>query len=179
MSDWLSLFHAGDRTTLEACYREHFNVVKSTASRFVSGADLETIIHEVFYTLFADPQVRAHFTGGSLSAYLVVMTKNRAIDYLRRQKREAKAHIILEQEHLTTPAPTSIEETATARRLISNFKEQCLPGKWVPVFEARFIKHLSQRDAAKQLGMSRTTLAYQEIQIRRRLRRFLLQEQEA
>jgi len=49
-----------------------------------------------------------------------------------------------------------------------------LPAKWATVFEARFVLGLDQRSAATRIGVSRTTLAYQEIQIRRLLRRFLL-----
>ena len=47
-------------------------------------------------------------------------------------------------------------------------------GEWAPVFESRFIKQLPQREAAKELGMPRTTLVYQEQKIRALLQRFLL-----
>ena len=42
------------------------------------------------------------------------------------------------------------------------------------VFEARFVRQLTQREAASTLGISRTTLAYQEHRIRKLLRKHLL-----
>ena len=38
---------------------------------------------------------------------------------------------------------------------------------------ARFLEQLDQRQAARKVGISRTTLVYQEARIRRLLRRFL------
>jgi RNA polymerase sigma-70 factor (ECF subfamily) len=51
-----------------------------------------------------------------------------------------------------------------------------LPPAWLDVFQARFIDHLSQCEAAARLGKRRTTLAYQELRIRRLLRKFLLDQ---
>ena len=67
-----------------------------------------------------------------------------------------------------------LERTVEARLLVDRFRREVLPAKWARVFEARFVSGLDQRSAAAQVGISRTTLAYQEIQIRRLLRRFLL-----
>ena len=44
------------------------------------------------------------------------------------------------------------------------------------MFEARFLQHLNQSEAAALLGMRRTTLAYRELRIRALLRKFLLEE---
>ncbi|NPC78158.1 RNA polymerase subunit sigma-70, partial [Pyxidicoccus fallax] len=54
------------------------------------------------------------------------------------------------------------------------FRREHLPAKWAPVFEARFVRQLSQREAAAALGLHRTTLAYQELRIRSLLKKFLL-----
>jgi RNA polymerase sigma-70 factor (ECF subfamily) len=45
-------------------------------------------------------------------------------------------------------------------------------GLW-PLFQARFIERLDQREAARRLGLHRTTLAYRELRVRRFLRAFL------
>ena len=81
-------------------------------------------------------------------------------------------------EHLAGGQTDTTEEKTEATLIIERFRNEHLPEKWVPVFEARFMLQLSQREAAAKLGMRRTTLAYQEQQIRKRLRRFLLQREE-
>jgi RNA polymerase sigma-70 factor (ECF subfamily) len=42
------------------------------------------------------------------------------------------------------------------------------------VFETRFLLGLEQKEAAARLGISRTTLAYQEYRVKALLRRFVL-----
>jgi RNA polymerase sigma-70 factor (ECF subfamily) len=54
------------------------------------------------------------------------------------------------------------------------FREQILPPEWIPVFDARFVRQLDQRQAARAIGIPRTTLVYREHRIRRLLRAFLL-----
>ena len=79
-------------------------------------------------------------------------------------------------------APVRVATTADhAGRRCKSFptrarRGQVLPPAWRPVFEARFLQHLNQSEAATQLGMRRTTLAYRELRIRALLRKFLLEE---
>ena len=72
----------------------------------------------------------------------------------------------------------SWETGSEARLLIDRFKQTRLPADWLGIFELRFLQQLPQREAAAQLAIHRTTLAYRELRIRRLLRRFLLDEEE-
>jgi RNA polymerase sigma-70 factor (ECF subfamily) len=175
-ADWLERFHAGDRTVLSEVYREHFDAVLRTASRFLPAVDAEGVVHEVFYRLISGEAVRRSFQGGSLIAWLTTVTRNQAIDALRKLRREVPAEIeaLPNTEEPVGEHPDAFGEEA--RRLIERFRMERLPEKWAAVFEARFLQGLSQREAAKTLGVRRTTLAYQEGRIRWRLRRFLLGE---
>jgi RNA polymerase sigma-70 factor (ECF subfamily) len=49
-----------------------------------------------------------------------------------------------------------------------------LPKKWERVFVARFLEQQDQPTAARSLGIPRTTLAYQEYRIRKRLRKYMM-----
>ena len=51
---------------------------------------------------------------------------------------------------------------------------EILPEKYAPLFQVRFLEQLPQREAADKLGMSRSTLAYQEARVRELLTTFLL-----
>lgn len=169
---WLDRFHTGNRKVLEKLYNEHFSTVERAAGRILPEAEKETVIHEVFLRIFSDAHVRLNFKGGSLIAWLTTITRNQAIDCLRRHRRElvTDPELVVRQEDSST---RNLEDRLQAKMLIDRFRRDHLPEKWAKVFEARFIRQLSQREVARELDTPRTTVAYQEHCIRVRLRRFL------
>ena len=168
-------FHAGDRATLERCYRQHYRAVARAAASVLGPADAETVTHEVFHRLLSTPTMRASFKGGDLGAWLSRVSKNQALDFRRRYARETS----LEEGVAEAPDLASTEgargDSLSAAMVIERFRSTCLPKKWDAVFEARFLKQLGQREAAIALGMHRTTLMYQEHRIRAMLRKFVLE----
>lgn len=169
---WLEAFHRGERDVLEACYRQHFDTVDGAAGAILRGADRETVVHEVFSRLIARPELRRAFHGGSFGAWLSTVARNHAIDYRRRLSRETS----LPDDPRDGPESASWEDAAQARLLVERFRRSTLTPAWAPVFELVFVQQMSQREAAEVLGISRTTLAYREMRIRRQLRRFVLEE---
>ncbi len=169
----LARFHAGDRSLVAAIYEEHYEVVERAVSRVLSGAaDRESVIHDVFYRLLSSEQMRRGFQGGSLAGWLTTVARNQAIDFARRYRRELRCVQGYEppsQVHGSRPG-----ERGEATLLVERFVREILPAKWAPVFQARFLDGLSQREAAALLGMHRTTLAYREFRIDRMLKQFLL-----
>jgi RNA polymerase sigma-70 factor (ECF subfamily) len=170
---WLERFHAGDRPVLEQIYQQHFLRVDGAVGSVLAGADRETVVHELFLRLLRDPAFRRCFRGGNLSAWLSTVARNQAIDYSRRRNREAPAGVRL-GERLSSG--DELARSTEARLLIERFVRDVLPPAWRDVFQARFIEQLSQAQAAAAVGKRRTTLAYQELRIRRMLRTFLLAE---
>ncbi len=168
---WLAAFHAGQRAAIEGCYRDHFPVVSAAVARVLPPADAETVTHEVFYRLLSDVNLRANFQGGNLGAWLARVATNSALDFRRRRKWE-QSHG--DESNLESPAAPDAADALEAKRLVERFRRECLPPKWAAVFEARFLRQLPQRAAAEELGMSRTTLVYQELRVRKLLTRFLL-----
>ena len=170
---FLDRFYAGERTTLGEIYRHHFDRVEASVGTVLVGADRETVIHEVFFRLLRDEAFRRAFRGGDLGAWLAVVGRNRAIDYTRHRNRELPAGIDLGNALSTGD---ELARSAEARLLIERFVRDVLPPAWRGLFEARFIFHLKQSEAAAALGKRRTTLAYQELRIRQMLRKFLLED---
>lgn len=169
---WLERFWAGEREVLAQCYREFFPVVAHAVGSILQGADQETVIHEVFYALIASAEMRRSFGGGALGAWLRTVARHRAIDFARRRGRELSLPPEdFERARGSSPPPSA--EALDARLITERFKAT-LPPKWARVFEARFCRQLTQHEAARLLGISRTTLAYQELRVRQRLRRFVL-----
>jgi len=170
--DWLARFHAGDRKILAELYHQQFCTVEKTAGKLLQEADKETVIHEVFLRILTDQRVRENFKGGSLVAWLTTVTRNQAIDFLRKSRKEFTADPELVARHADS-SNHDFEDKLQAKMLVDMFRRDHLPGKWSRVFEARFIRQLSQREVAKALHLPRTTVAYQEHRIRILLRRFL------
>jgi RNA polymerase sigma-70 factor (ECF subfamily) len=168
---WLEAFHAGERACMERCYRDHFAVVTRAVAAVLAGADRETVVHEVFLRLLTEEDLRRRFGGGSLPAWLRVVARNQAIDYLRRLRVERR----FARRPPDEPPPSTDEELrADIRLTLERFRVTVLPARWQRVFVARFVQQQDQPTAARSLGLSRTTLAYQEYRIRHLLRRFLL-----
>jgi RNA polymerase sigma-70 factor (ECF subfamily) len=167
---WLARFHAGDRAVLAQVYEDHFDNVYRAVGRIVSDIDTDSVVHELFLRLLSNETTRQGFRGGSLAAWLTTLGRNQAIDFLRRYRHEVG---LAEAEEDSTSRD---ESAADAKWLIDRFRAECLPEKWAAVFEARFLQQLSQREAAAALGLSRTTLAYQELRVRRLMQKFFIQK---
>lgn len=58
--------------------------------------------------------------------------------------------------------------------LVERFQREVLPPKYRALFDARFLRQLPQREAARELGIERSTLAYQEQRVRELLESFFL-----
>jgi RNA polymerase sigma-70 factor (ECF subfamily) len=166
---WTQAFHRGGHAVIAAVYREHFGTVKAAVSGVVPGADSETVIHAVFLRMMTSAELREAYQSGSFSSWLFTVAKRQAIDYARKREREQPAGLTPEPEQRACEVEAKME----ARALIRRFRDHVLPAEWVSVFDARFVNQLDQRDAARSIGMPRTTLAYRELRIRRLLRKFL------
>ncbi|HEY3668597.1 MAG TPA: hypothetical protein VGL19_21515, partial [Polyangiaceae bacterium] len=68
--DWAADFHAGRATTMAAIYRDHFELVRSAVGVVLSGADCETVIHELFYRLLSSDKLRGSYQGGAFGSWL-------------------------------------------------------------------------------------------------------------
>jgi RNA polymerase sigma-70 factor (ECF subfamily) len=170
VNPWLEDFHEGQRTTMADVYHEHFATVEAAVGRVLSGADKETVIHEVFFKLIDSADQRRKFQGGSFGAWITTVARNQAIDHARRRDRE----LPMSAEVLPNdPDAVDGNEAAGARVLIERFRRG-LPENWRRVFDLCFLGQVPQREAATTLGLARTTLAYQHHQIRLRLRKFLV-----
>lgn len=167
---------------MEAMYREHFGTVRAAVFGVVRGADGETVIHEVFLRLISHEELRRAYRAeaGTFSSWLYTLARNHAVDYARRRARETPTGLSpADDSPGDQRTPSTLPQQIEARALVRRFREQVLPAKWVSVFDARFVSELDQREAARSLGIPRTTLVYREHRIRCLLRAFLRSGEEA
>ena len=170
--DWLARFHGGDPAVLEGCYRESFPVMERAVGEILGHADRESIIHDIFSRLIGQPEFRRTFRGGSFSAWIAVVARHQALDYLKRRKRETSTGDRPEPVH-----PRNEGRAIEARILVETFRRKWLAPAWEGVFDACFLRQMSQHEAARALGLSRTTVAYRELRIRHQLKKFLRDEE--
>ena len=142
--------------------------VSWAVGQILRGVDRETVVQDVFCRLFGDEALRRNFEGGNFGAWVITVARRQAIDFRRKRDRELPT----DPSHLPDRDEAASEsrhpdEELELRSLVQRFLA-ILPAKWEGVFRARFLERLDQRSAARRLGMHRTTLAYQEIQLRRR-----------
>ncbi|MGD0679225.1 MAG: sigma-70 family RNA polymerase sigma factor [Polyangiaceae bacterium] len=154
-------------------YEDYFITVERAVGRVLRGADKETVTHEVFFRVMSSADLRASFRGGSLGAWISIVARNCAIDFWRRHQREQPTSPFDENASWTS-STGSFEASVEARELFERFRRLRLPAKWRGVFEARFVMQLNQAEAARRLGIHRTTLLYQELRVRQLLRNFVL-----
>jgi RNA polymerase sigma-70 factor (ECF subfamily) len=172
---WLAAFHSGDRAAVEQCYRGHYRTVAAAVGRMLPMADSETVTHEVFYRLLTDPRLRANFRGGNFAAWITRVATHSAIDFQRRCRFEQSGRAVVSEPAVDALAAAArVDDELDAKALVERFRRECLPPQWAGVFDARFLRQLPQRDAARELGIQRTTLVYRELRIRRLLTQFLL-----
>jgi RNA polymerase sigma-70 factor (ECF subfamily) len=167
----LTRFHEGDREFLGLLYRDTYEAVDTAVGRVLRGADRETVVHDVYLRLLTRPQLRRSFTGGSIRSWLMTIAYNLAVDFWRHHRRETSLED--PETSLIDPMSARMEERAELNLFVERFRRDGLPEQLWPVFEARFVERLHQREAARRLGMHRTTLAYRESRVRRLLRAFL------
>lgn len=167
----LEAFWRGQPAALEACYRRYFATVKRAVGAVLAGADRETVVHEVFAKLIGSEELRRSFAGGAFDAWIATVARNMALNHSRRLGRE----VALDLESTDAGAPW--QEAADARLLVEQFRRDHLRPEWQGVFEMRFLRQLTQHEASRALGVSRTTLAYRELRIRHALRHFLLEDE--
>jgi len=171
-ASWLRLFHAGDPDVLSEVYSDYFRLVANVARGTATEVDAENIVHNVFLRLISNAEARRSFQGGRFASWLTVVTRNEALGVMRSRRRELAALDASQTE--VGQEPTGRDLGLEAQQLVRRFRDEGLPAKWAPVFEARFLRQLSQREAARALGIRRTTLAYQELRITQLLRRYIM-----
>jgi RNA polymerase sigma-70 factor, ECF subfamily len=144
----------GDRGAFEALYDRHAPVVLGVARRMVGGdrAAAEDVAQEAFLTLWRS---RGAYTA-TLSpprSWLLTLTRNRAIDALRR--RHGQVYEPLGADHDQRAAPDHTENEVLLRTDCADLRTAlaALPGGQRRVLELSYFSDLSQSEIATELRL--------------------------
>ena len=188
----VALFRAGDEEALTTVYRACVDQVSRVAALVLRAcatggarthrelaAVLPDVVQEVFVKAFA-PEARRGFDGTRpYRPYLAQIARNVAVDYWRQMRRYIPSDLDQLIERLSLEEAVSNadsgrdgwadpETVAVVDRYIASLDEESRR-----VHDALYVKGLSQREAAAQLGLGRQVVRTKEDHLRRGLRRAL------
>lgn len=149
-------------------YLENFSRLKRFACEYVvSPADAENILHDVFLMLWE--RRFELFTDEDLTGYLLVSTRNKCIDLIRKRMRELEAGKELQEEYFIT-LKTNLDslEALNQHQLYSNDIDKIvneaiskLPEKCRKIFVMSKIQKKKQKEIAQELNITVNTVETQ------------------
>jgi RNA polymerase sigma factor (sigma-70 family) len=185
----LARFRAGEPDALAAVYRANVDDVVRTARavlRTCAGAterndevasDLADVVQEVFAKAFAPDARRRFDEQRAIGPYLLQIARNAAIDHWRARRR----HVLVDGDQLAERLAGDAEASARAdeswaspdvaaavERFIGSLAEEERR-----VHDALYVRGLSQREAAADLGVGRQVIRTVEAKLRAGLQREL------
>lgn len=163
----LEAFHAGHETVIRAIYVEHVAALLRQTRRYTGPAEAESVVHDVFVELLRNRALRAQFVGGALAAWLRQIARLKALEHLRRVRRQPPPDL--------TPEAHSGETSLEARDVLARFLAVEVPDAQKEFFGMRFLYRQTQVEIAAQLGIPRSTLEGWEHRLTMRLRAFVLE----
>lgn len=135
---------------LEEAIRRHATRVAATARSTAGGYYVDDVMQEVFLSLWRAPE-RFQPERGSLSAYLVVLTRGKTIDAVRSDQARHRRH----QEHGFQPRPTdTVEDVVMAGVTAAELKSAlgALPMAERVAIELAYFGGDTYRQVAAKLG---------------------------
>lgn len=158
----LNLISKGSKTSFEEFYETYASFVFHIANQVLGDhVEAEDVVHDIFLSIFEHPE-KYNPERGSIKAFLAVITKNSAIDRLRRKK----PILVQKLEQLETVAEVKTELSVLMQieqELIMDALEQ-LPKKQRKIIYSAYFEELTQREMAetynKPLGTVKSLVRY-------------------
>src|SRR5450631_162645 len=185
----LERFRVGDQEALETVYFACVAIVTRIAAAVLrtgstSGGcgksevamDLADVVQEVFVKVFG-PNARARFDSNRpFGPYIAQITRNVAIDHCRQMSRYVPCDTsgLMDELPPELDMDTGVDDRSEAATLaLVNRYLASLDDDTQRVYEAIYVKGISQRDAAQMLGLGRQVIRTAEARLRTGLRREL------
>jgi RNA polymerase sigma-70 factor (ECF subfamily) len=144
----VSAIGSGDEQAMTQLYERYSSIVYSVALRVLGDtAAAEDILQEVFMQLWRSPEV-FDATRGSLPGWLAVITRNRAIDSLRKRRPEADiTDVIVSIEPDLAGAAQSTRALEKIRGTLGG-----MPASQRSALEMAFFEGLTHTEIAEKTG---------------------------
>jgi RNA polymerase sigma factor (sigma-70 family) len=162
----LGAFREGRAEVMRRVYLDHGGGLLRDLRRHIGPAEAESVVHDVFVELLRNPELRGRFVGGSLFAWLRQIARLKALEHLRRVRRDVPAEL--------PDLAASPEPELEARDVLTRFLNKFVPERQREFFTLRFLHKHTQVEVAARLGVPRSTLEGWEHGLVEKLRDFVL-----
>lgn len=168
----------GDSNALSELYDRYSGMLNGLALRVLSDpADAEEILQEAFLQAW-DQADRYDPARSSVSTWLVLITRSRAIDRLRSRKVGDKTAVAAHEENPQThTSPTGARDVLMSerrRRICAELEK--IPPEQREVLELAFFRGMTQREIAEHTTMPLGTVKTRTLLAMKKLRRALAEE---
>jgi RNA polymerase sigma-70 factor (ECF subfamily) len=169
---------AGEADALSDLYARYSGMLLALARRVLGNtSDAEEVLQECFLQVWKQAG-RYDPARSSVSTWLVLITRSRAIDRLRSRKVGDKAVTAVKQEKLDThTSPKGVSDVLMQerqQRLRREMKD--LPDEQRAVLEMAFYKGMTQREISEETGIPLGTVKTRTLLAMRKLRKALEQD---
>lgn len=149
-----SLYHemrSGDELALEALYEKYERLLFSFAHRFTNNDRLsEEVIQEVWMKIW-NGRVDFNTDKGKFSSWILTITRNAALDCLRREKRQPTIEVEERDGGFDEPVERTVIERETASE-VRNAVSELKPDQQ-ELIELVYFKGLTQQQISEQLNL--------------------------
>lgn len=149
-----SLYHemrSGDELALEALYEKYERLLFSFAHRFTNNDRLsEEVIQEVWMKIW-NGRVDFNTDKGKFSSWILTITRNAALDCLRREKRQPTIEVEERDGGFDEPVERTVMERETASEVRDAVSE--LKPDQQELIELVYFKGLTQQQISDQLNL--------------------------
>jgi RNA polymerase sigma-70 factor (ECF subfamily) len=157
--DLLARLRRGDDAAYEAIFRQWYApLVATTTALLRDRGPAEEVVQDVLLELWRRREGITFET--SLRAYLFQATRNRALNYLRRQRVESRGEATI-AAGMPTPEPADSEARESELNVAIQSAIAGLPDRCREVFELSRIRGLKYSEIATELGISVKTVEAQ------------------
>ena len=144
-----------ERSLFEQWYLRYRQTMYAVAYGVLNNKeDAEDAVHQTFVNLADNYEKAAAIPEDELKAFIIVITRNTAINLYRRNKREAEQFITLES--YSEPVETDFFEHSDYEMLVQTIKT--LPEKYKDVLFLRYVQELSAKEVASLIGVPAETV---------------------
>jgi RNA polymerase sigma-70 factor (ECF subfamily) len=176
----LARFRRGDPAALERVYREHVDLIERVVQRgfhviasdaHVPGAsrdDVADAVQETFARAFAERARLAYDGLREYGPFLTTIARNLLVDRARKRGREVSLEELgadIGDEPAEDPEPFADSKTM---KVVREFLAELTP-ELRGIHEERYVRGVSQEEAARNLGLSRQQVRTLEKKLRDRL----------
>lgn len=169
---------AGDAAALSLLYDRFSGMLMGLAHRILGDAsDAEEILQEAFLQVW-NQAGRYDPSRSSVSTWLVLITRSRAIDRLRSRKVKDRTLLAVQQEKRGShTSPEGVGDVFTQERGRRLRREMALlPPEQREVLEMAFFRGMTQSEIASQTGIPLGTVKTRSLLAMRKLRKALSED---